>query len=464
MSPRITLLGGGSYHWTPRLISDFANTPSLRDAEVVLHDLDMHKVEEMVAYGDKVRSMRQIGLTVRGEADRKAALSGADAVVATFSVGGFASMQHDLEIPARYGIRQPIGDSVGPGGVMRAMRSIPVVLDFARDAESVCPDALFINTSNPLSALTRSVTRETALRTIGLCNEVIGCTFVLSLVTDASMHEIDPTVAGVNHFPMITSLRLGEHADGFAHLRAVLSDEAFLETPTWMTPPGAMHWTKVSPGDQWTKRDVVANAPVKFGLFERFGVLPGAHDHHVVEFMPGFVHSDNDHGAPWRIHHYGLGGHIADAEGDEAAFRERMAADDVTAFPSGELVALLLDGVFGGERRVLPVNLPNRGQVATLPPDVVVECMGVADATGVHPRDDSVAIPGVLGEYARRVSVSQELTVEAALRGDRTLALEAMLTDPIAGRLPFERVVAMTSDLLDALSPWLPQFADRPRR
>src|SRR5206468_10671050 len=162
--------------------------------------LDMAKVDEMVAYGDKVRTARNIGLSVRGEADRKAALQGADAVVATFSVGGFASMRHDLEIPARYGIRQPIGDSVGPGGVMRALRSIPVVLDFARDAEAVCPDAVFVNVSNPLTALTRAVAQQTSLRTVGLCNEVVGCTYVLSLVTDAGMHEIDPTVAGVNHF------------------------------------------------------------------------------------------------------------------------------------------------------------------------------------------------------------------------------------------------------------------------
>lgn len=459
MSARVTVIGGGSYHWTPRLISDFANTESLHDLDVVLHDLDAAKVDRMCEYGAKVRDARGIPLTVRGEADRKAALAGADVVVTAFSVGGFDSMRHDLEIPARYGIRQPIGDSVGPGGVMRSLRSIPVVLDFARDVEAVCPDALFVNVSNPLTALTRSVARETGVRVVGLCNEVIGCTFVLSLVTDAGMHEIDPTVAGVNHFPMITGLRIGEHADGLDHLRTLLADDAWLDTPVWMTPPGAMHWEKVSAGETWTKRDVVVNAPVKFGLFERFGVIPGAHDHHVTEFMPGFVHDANEHGRPWRIHHYGLEGHVADAEGDEDAFEARMADREVTRFPSGELVATLLDGYLGGVRRELPVNLPNRGQVSTLPDDVVVECMGVARAGTVEPRDTAVAIPGILGEYARRVAVSQELTVVAGLTGDRTLALEAMLADPIAGRMPFERVEAMTDDLLDALAPWLPQFA-----
>jgi alpha-galactosidase len=456
------LLGGGSYHWTPRIISDFANTRALQDAELVLHDLDMAKVDRMVGYGEKVRSIRDIGLTVRGEPDRKAALAGADAVVATFSVGGFASMQHDLEIPARYGIRQPIGDSVGPGGVMRALRSIPVVLDFARDAEAVCPDALFVNVSNPLTALTRSVAQETSLRTVGLCNELIGCIWMLSLVTDAGMNEIEPTVAGVNHFPMIVGARIGDHADGFARLSELLHDDAWLDTPLWMTPPGAVHWEKVSSGDTWTKRDVVVNTPVKFTLFQRFGVLPGAHDHHVVEFMPGFVNEANDHGKGWRIHHYGLEGHVRDADDDERDFEARLADPEVTPLPSGELVAMLLDGVFGATPRTLPVNLPNTGQVASLPRDVVVECMGVAEASGVRARDDGVVIPGILGEYARRISVSQEMTVAAALTGDRTLVLEAMLADPIAGRLPFEQVDAMTNELLDALAPWLPQFASRP--
>lgn len=459
MSARVTVIGGGSYHWTPRLISDFANTPSLHDVDLVLHDVDMGKVERMCEYGAKVRDVRAIGLSVRGEADRKAALAGADVVVGAFSVGGFDSMRHDLEIPARHGIRQPIGDSVGPGGVMRSLRSIPVILDFARDAEAVCSDALFVNVTNPLTALTRVVAQQTGLRTVGLCNEVIGCTFVLSLVTDTGMHEIDPTVAGVNHFPMITAVRIGEHADGVAHLRMLLGDDDWLDTPVWMTPPGSMHWQKASPGDVWTKRDVVVNAPVKFGLLERFGVVPGAHDHHVAEFMPGFVHDANGQGVPWRIHHYGLEGHVADAAGDEDAFAARLADSEVTRFPSGELVAPLLDGYLGGARRELPMNLPNAGQVATLPSAVVVECMGVADAGRVEPRDEGIVIPGILGEYARRVSVSQELTVAAGLTGDRTLALEAMLADPIAGRLPFETVEAMTGELLDALAPWLPQFA-----
>jgi alpha-galactosidase len=458
MTARITMIGGGSYHWAPRLLSDFANTPALEDAEIVLHDLDMAKVGRMVAYGEQIAAQRNIKLAVRGEADRKKALRGAEFVVSAFSVGGFDSMRYDLEIPERYGIQQPIGDSIGPGGVMRALRSIPVVLGFARDAAEVAPDALFINVSNPLSALTRTIAKETGIRVVGLCNELIGCAYVLSLLTDAPMHLIDPTVAGVNHFPMIVALRFGEQ-DGFAELRSLLDhiDERGAE-PIWMTPPEPMHWTKYSDGEQWTKADVVANTPVKLELFRRFGVLPGAHDHHVTEFMPGFVNEQNEHGKNWRITHYGLSGHMEDADDDERDFEERMKSEEVTRFPSGELVANLIDGVVSGVARALPMNLPNTGQVPALPPDVVVEAMGIADGSGVRPRDVAT-VPGILGEYVRRTVVAQELTVDAGLSGDRTLAFEAMLADPIAGRLPYESVAAMTGEMLDALDPWLPQFS-----
>src|SRR6476646_5089671 len=128
MSARITIVGGGSYHWAPRLLADFANTPSLSDADVVLHDLDTERMTLMEDLGHEIARRRSIPLKIRSEADRRAAVQGADFVITAFSVGGFDSMQHDIEIPQKYGIRQPIGDSVGPGGIMRALRSVPVLL------------------------------------------------------------------------------------------------------------------------------------------------------------------------------------------------------------------------------------------------------------------------------------------------------------------------------------------------
>jgi alpha-galactosidase/6-phospho-beta-glucosidase family protein len=456
--PHITIVGGGSTHWTPTLLVDFANTPSLADAELTLHDINGDSLPQMLELIEHVTQSRGIGLTARATTDLPAALEGAEFVLTTLSVGGFSSMQHDIEIPYRYGIRQPVGDSVGPGGIMRALRSIPVMVEIARATEAHAPDALLLNVSNPLTTLCRAVTRETAVTTVGLCNELVGFQFAMSLLFDCGMHEINPVVAGVNHLPLITGLTIGAD-DGFAMLRDLLERPGSRgDEPIWMTPPPASHWKKRSSGEEWTKSDVVHNNMVKFDLFQRFGVMPGSSDTHVVEFFPGFVTAASDFGRQWGVHHYGVAGHTADKADDDASVDYLMKMDEIPPWPSGELVADLLDSVVTGKERWLPMNLPNTGQVANLPEGAFTECIGIANADGVHPRD-TVTVPSVMGEYLRRINVSQELTVEAALTGNRTTVLEAMLADQMVGRLPYEHVVAMTGELLAATAPWLPQFS-----
>jgi len=458
MSPRIVIVGGGSYHWAPRLLCDFANTPSLTDAEIVLHHLDVERLKIMEELGGEIARRRGIGLTTIAEPDRQRALAGADFVITCFTVGGFDSMQHDIEIPQRFGIRQPIGDSVGPGGILRALRSVPVLLAIARDVETIAPDAWFVNVTNPLTALCRSVTRETSVKTVGLCNEWVGATFNLSLALGCGMQDLDPVLVGVNHFPLATALRVNGE-DGFAKLRDLMDDpDRAAAEPIWMDPPPLMKWTKVSPAPHWSKLDVIANNAVRFEILRRFGVFPGSGDHHSVEFMPGFVHPGNDYGSGWRVHHYGMEGHRADAAADVDHYESVRDASDVSRMPSGELVATLLDGIVTGKARSLPVNLPNEGNVTNLPDRSVVEIMGVADRSGVHGRDHATA-PGIMGEFLRRINVVQEWTVEAAITGDRTLVLEAMMADPMAGQLAYDDIVTMTDEMLDATARWLPQFA-----
>jgi alpha-galactosidase len=458
MGANITVVGGGSYHWAPRLLADFANTSSLNDAHVVLHDLDAERMMLMQDLGAEIAKRRGIALKVEAEGDRRRALEGAEYVISAFSVGGFDSMQHDIEIPQRYGIRQPIGDSVGPGGIMRALRSIPVLLDIARDIESVAPDAWLINVTNPLTALCRSVTRETNVKTVGLCNEWVGCSWILSLLFDSGMNEVDPILGGVNHYPLATALKVKGEDDAFVRLHALLNDpERAAREPIWMDPPEKAGWVKVSPAEYWTKLDVIENNKVRFELFRRFGVLVGSGDHHSVEFMPGFVQPANDYGSDWRVHHYGMKGHRADAADDVEYYEEMRDAPDVTRMPSGELVAQMLDGMVTGKPTHLPVNLPNDGNVTNLDDDAVVEIMGIADDTGIRGRDKTT-VPGIMGEFLRRINVVQEWTVEAAVAGDRELVLEAMLADPIAAQLPYEKIIEMTDDMLGATARWLPQF------
>jgi alpha-galactosidase len=459
MTPRITLVGGGSTHWTPRLLVDFANTPSLHDADVTLVDIDPDSLPPMLDVAEHIAKCRPgIGLSASATTDLDEGLDGSDYVITAFSVGGFDTMRHDLEIPARFGIRQPVGDSVGPGGITRALRSIPVLVKIAQAVERRCPAALLLNVTNPLSALCRAVTRQTDVATVGLCNEVVGLQFVTSLLLDADLRRVDPVVAGVNHLPLVTALRV-EDEDGFARLRELLIDEDAQRQPVWMTPPPAMHYPKVSAGADWTKADVIAGNRLKLEIFTRFGVLPASSDTHVAEFFPGFVTPSSDYGREWSVHHYGLAGHMADKVDDDADVAALLEGDEISPFPSGELVAPLLDSLRSHRPTALPVNLPNQGQVQNLPDGVVVECMGLAtDDHRVVARDEA-HVPSMPGEQLRRVAVSEELTVEAALTGNPTTVLEAMLADPMAGRLPYEHVVAMTDELLQSTASWLPQFA-----
>jgi alpha-galactosidase len=457
MTPRITLVGGGSTHWTPSLLVDFLNTPSLADAEVVLVDVNAASLPPMLELAEHLQRLSGAGLRTRATTDLDEGLEGADYVVTQLSVGGFTSMRHDLEIPARYGIRQPVGDSVGPGGISRALRSVPVLLGIARTIERVAPEAVLLNVTNPLSALCRAVTRETSVTTIGLCNELVGATFVLSLLFDSGMHEIDPVVGGVNHLPIITELRVAGD-DGLARLRGLLDDEDARDKPIWMAPPAQVHWRKRSAGPDWTKDDVIANIPIRIEMFRRFGVLPGSSDTHVAEFIPGFCTPRSDFGRDWNVRQYSLDGHMDDKGLDDEHVRELRASEEMPRLPSGELVANLLDGLVSGTPRALPVNLPNRGQVTNVPEGVIVESIGIADGDGARARD-TVTIPGFLGEAVRRIAATEELTVEAALTGDRTKVLEAMLADPYAGSIPYEDTVAMTDELLAATEDWLPQLS-----
>ena len=176
--PRITIVGGGSYQWAPKLLVDFANTPLLHDAEIVIEDIDPAPVPRMVEFVEHVADVRGIGITATGTTDQRQALEGADYVIVNISTGGFDSMRHDLAVPARYGVMQSVGDSVGPGGIVRALRNIPVFLELARNMEELCPDAWLFNLTNPMTTICRSVTRETSVKTVGLCHEIAGAQFV----------------------------------------------------------------------------------------------------------------------------------------------------------------------------------------------------------------------------------------------------------------------------------------------
>jgi alpha-galactosidase len=456
MAPRIVIVGGGSFQWVPKLFCDLVNTPTLAEAEVVLEDIDSGPLADMADFAHQIVDRAGIGMTVDATTDQRAALEGADYVVVCISTGGFASMAHDLDVPERHGIRQSVGDTVGPGGISRALRNIPVLVDIARDMEAVCPDAWLLNITNPMTALCRAVTRATEIKTVGLCHEVTMAQFTLSQLLDADFRDFDLTVTGVNHLPIVTEMTIGGE-DGFGRLHGLLANaDAVGDEPAHL-PEGFGH-EQHSFGGQWKKRDLLHANRVKFSLFERFGVLPAAGDRHLVEFFPGFLTEESEWGRRWGVGLTTIADREAWQDYYKAEFAELRNATEVPTMPSGEIVAPLIDAFLRDKTRHFPLNLPNAGQCPDLPADVVVESMVSTQAGGLRGRDQATA-PPVLAEWLRRIVASQEATVDAALTGDRDKAVEAMLLDPLAGCIDFDHLVAMTDELIDATKQWLPQFA-----
>ncbi|MBM3658019.1 MAG: hypothetical protein FJW95_00745 [Actinobacteria bacterium] len=455
MAPRIVFVGGGSYQWTPKLLLDIADTPSLAEAEIVIEDIDPRPIPDLVDFVHHIARVRGVGLRATGTTDQRAALEGADHVVVCISTGALDSMQHDLAIPERYGIRQSVGDTVGPGGIMRGLRNIPVMLGIARDMEDICPDAWLLNLTNPMTTLTRAVLRETSVTAIGLCHEVTIALYTLSQILGCDPRAMDPTVAGVNHLPFITALDV-DGEDGLALLRDVLSDPDARARP--LAIRGITGHEAVSAGGSFTVGSLLASNRVKVELFERFGVLPAAGDRHLVEFFPGFLTEESDWGARWGVHLTSVDDRRQWLAHFVREFDRLRGTDDIPREPSGEMVAAIVDSRLRDRAREVPLNIANHGQVPDLPADVVVESMVTVDARGTRGRDVT-PLPTVLTEQVRRVSAAQELVVEAAVSGDRALVRDALLLDPLAGRIDYDALGRMADDLLDATAAWLPQFA-----
>jgi alpha-galactosidase/6-phospho-beta-glucosidase family protein len=447
---QVTIIGGGSYQWTPELLADLLGTTSLHGGHFVLEDIDPAPLQKMEALALKLNDALGSKASFSTTTDQKMALDGADFVIVTISTGGFRSMSLDLQVPARHGIKQSVGDSVGPGGINRSLRNIPVLVGIGRDMEAVCPDAWLLNITNPMTCLTRAVCRESSIKTVGLCHEVGNWCLDLAIALGKPAESIRPTVVGVNHLPVVTELSV-DGEDGFPILAGMVAQAGGLAA---LAPRPDQ-----SPAEPFSHLDFLRRHLLKLTLFERWGALPAAGDRHVAEFLPSVLTEESGWGAAYNIELTT----IDQREVHQGAFVRDVddwlaGSKDLQTWQSGELPAPVIDSLLTGVRRDVPLNIPNAGQCPDLPADAVVESICTVDGSGIRGRDVARA-PAPFAEIVRRHVAVQEMTVEAALRGDRELARAAFGLDPLAGRGDLGTTDAMVAELLDATSDWLPQFA-----
>jgi len=447
---QVTIIGGGSYQWSPKLITDLLGTPSLAGMHLVLEDIDPAPLEKMEAIARIADDKLGSKVTVSSTTDQRRALDGADFVVVTISTGGFHSMAVDIDVPARHGIHQSVGDSVGPGGISRALRNIPVLAGIGHDMEDQCPDAWLLNITNPMTTLTRTVCRETRVKTVGLCHEVGGFCMDLAIAFQKPHTAVRPVIEGVNHFPVIVEVDV-DGADGFELLAEMVEELGGLDA--LMPAPGQPE------AEPFTKLDFARRHLLKLTLLDRWGALLGANDRHLAEFMPGVLTAESGWGAAWGIELTPISRREEHQEGYIAEVDAVLAGrDELATWDSGELVAPVIDSLVTGTHREVPLNLPNAGQCPDRPADAVVESICVVDGDGMRGRDVASA-PAPFAELLRRHVAVQELTVEAALKGDRALAHQAFALDPLAGRGDLRDTENMVDELLAGTSRWLPQFS-----
>jgi alpha-galactosidase/6-phospho-beta-glucosidase family protein len=435
---RICFVGGGSYNWMPKLLQDVALTKELSGA-VVLHDVNPTALEDIRRYGRKVMAAANADFTVEATTDLPAALHGADFVVVTITTGGLDAMGLDLEIPRRYGIYQSVGDTVGPGGLSRALRNVPPMVEIARAMERACPHAWMLNLTNPLTILTRVVNKVTSMRAMGLCHELFGVRGGLMRMFGARVEDFEMRVAGVNHLIWLLELRI-KGRDGFPMVRDYVREHG--EVPV-RASRGA--WNEPFQ-DHWR---------LKLALFDTYGYLPAAGDRHLAEFFPYFLTEATHCGADFGVQLTTI---------DHRRQQVATARDAVHAAIDGELPPLersqeasadIISAIANGGSVRTIVNLPNVGQVDNLPREAVVETLAELGAAGAQPLTVGALPGGVLGTVQRHVT-NQELLVEAALHGDRQLALEALVNDPLTR--DFATAPRLLDELLTAHKAYLPQF------
>lgn len=422
---KIAYIGGGSRGWAHVLMNDLAQDEDLAGT-VYLYDID----KKCAKMNEKIGNMLSARDDVVGKWKYQAvetlaeSLQGADFVLVSIMPATFDEMQSDVHAPEEYGIYQSVGDTTGPGGIVRALRALPMIRDIALAVKEYCPNAWVINFTNPMTTITRTLYKVfPEIKAFGCCHEVFATQKLLAQVLkekcgiEATREDIRINVVGVNHFTFLTEAKY-KGMDLFP-----LYKEYVDEHPNGVEPSAeAKHWAN---------RAWVTTNQVKFSLFKRYGLIAAAGDRHLAEFCPGNWYLKN----PEMVESYGFSLTTVDFRKNvELAQRIKRQEDEYNGEPlklrdSGEEFVQQMRALLGLGDFVTNVNLPNVGQIPNNPLGVVVETNAFFSGDSVRPLYAG-EIPPALNALIMRIIEEQEMVVDAALGGDYEKAFVAFLNSP----------------------------------
>ena len=434
--PKISFLGAGSTVFAKNLIGDILSFPELADCTLSLHDIDESRLRTSEVVAHRVAEALDAHPTIEATLDRRASLEGADYAIGMFQIGGYKpATVIDFEIPKKYGLRQTIGDTLGIGGIMRALRTIPVMLDMCRDMEEVSqPHITFLNYVNPMAMNCWAVFRASPIHTVGLCHSVQGTAEQLARDIGVPIEEINFVCAGINH--MAFYLRFERktpegYEDLYPRIQQVI-DEG--RVPDWNR--------------------------VRYEALQRLGYFVTESSEHFAEYVPWFIKRDR----PDLISRFNipLDEYPRRCERQIAAWetmREHLErGEGIEVRRSKEYGSLIIHSMETGVPRVINGTVPNFGLIDNLPQGCAVEVPILVDKNGLQPTRIGALPPQLAALIRTNVNV-QELTVEAALSGKREYIYHAAMLDPhTAAELDLDQIHALVDELIAAHGEWLPTY------
>ncbi|NOU93561.1 alpha-galactosidase [Paenibacillus sp. LMG 31456] len=436
---KIAMIGAGSIGFTRRLVMDILSVQEFQDAQFRFMDINE---ESLNMAADLCRNMIQkngLSATIQATVNQREAIADADYVFCTARVGGLEAFRHDIEIPLRYGVDQCVGDTLGPGGVFFALRTIPVLLDIARDMRELAPNALLLNYSNPMAMNTWAVRRAGGVRVVGLCHGVQHSHSLISQALGLPKAEVDFTAAGINHQTWFVQVA----HQGKNMLPHIL--ESMEKHP-----------------------EISRKEPCRIDVLRRFGYFSTESNGHLSEYLPWYRKRKGETD-PWIYPDTWIGGetggylkHCLNRGDEYKGNYPKWMSGELEFIKLGErseehgsyiLEALETGRVYRGH-----FNIENQGLITNLPDKSTIEIPCYVDRNGIQPT--FIGQLPLACAATCKVSINvQEMAVEAALTGNRELVKQAVLHDPLTAAVcTTDEVWRMCDEMFEALSPWLPQF------